>query len=962
MALATQYFVVVFDNEASGPFVALSTTELTWPGGGRGFIVSLVEDVDGADTGKLAVALIAGALPTNNEVLTQGATTADTNGPLSNGDSAPMLYPAFFREDTAKTAPGVMSWTGQNLGVTHSFLFDGQTTDGIIGETLTFSPGGQTCVIVEIISDAGASGEYGVRWTSFIDLLGFPDDNDTFTGDDGTPADGALNMVVHDRCYRGLHLHRLLADLSDDPIHAGDDVLSTYKPTPSSKDTATIINLLGNVVIDDTIAQHMYDASVTQASGGTKYSGYNVNIVDSDGLTVPVLIVDDVIKTEYWGNAFMPDSIAGRIRILQKVRTDGVDIDGRRVKGKLLRFNDFYFEGGTTLGDGATGLSLFSSADGNNATAEGTVAGAPYNTIVPTEGFQTIDYNNGGGLQPYALSYAYGSANALQTYERTKWIQREDSGETLFGRNARLFGGVTLNFAYDAESGNFSEDEIVAWGTEIPYTSVAAAQVEQVNDSGGPSFVDQTTGFNDATDANFTPFPDPEEDELDYCSIGMSQPFNKVVFDNGSGTAVAGTDGAVAWEYWNGTAWTALGGVTDGTTGFTAAKSDGQVLTFTRPTDWATLVIDGGSALYHIRARVTTLYTVNPVYDQGFITGTFVLGDVVVGDASGARGRIVYIDAATDTTGTVVVDTSGAAVTAFNNTELVYGASAGGAITSGTVVNNAAAGKGLLVALDDQGAAGNMYCQQLTGVVPVNDQKVYGSTSNQDVLVNVTVASRVVNTQYVGGFTGTNWNTNFGIGIATANAIANDKLLDLLGVNGEPPNNQVGAITGLDADYYVTCAPWDGSTNDAAGDPLPTFGEMLLGIALTGASTIVDVGTGNIPDNTPQAGFLRIQRDSDDELDRLEYVSHDGDDEFTLGGSTPTAPSAAAIGNTVMRSPIDEVAGGASVSFTAVLGTPEQFTITAKRGGTVSPIKPAKATATFGATGFDVNLQAQSDV
>ena len=45
-------------------------------------------------------------------------------------------------------------------------------------------------------------------------------------------------------------------------------------------------------------------------------------------------------------------------------------------------------------------------------------------------------------------------------------------------RNAQLFTGVTLDFAYDAESGAFSEDEILAWGTEIPYTPLAqAAQV-----------------------------------------------------------------------------------------------------------------------------------------------------------------------------------------------------------------------------------------------------------------------------------------------------------------------------------------------------------------------------------------------------------------------------------------------------------------------------------------------------
>ena len=809
MATETQYFVAEFDGEASGPYVAGSVTELTWTGGGRGFIVTLVEDINGASTGKLMVGLIAGAIPSNNDVLTQGSTTGNTSGPLANGDASVMLYPAFFREDVSKAAGGALAWTGPALGSTHSFLWDGQTANVVVGEILTFSPGNQQCEVVTIVSDAGASGEFEVRWVTNMDTFEFPDDNDTFTGD--IAGDGTLNGVIHDRCYSALHLHRLLSDLSDDPIHAGDDVLSTYKATPSQKDTDTIVNLLGTVTITDVIAQHMFGGSVSQTGGDTLYSGWNIQITDSDGLTAPVLIVDDAIKTDYWSNAFMPDSVDGRIRILQKTRDDGVDVDGKRVKGKLLRFNDSYFFSGTTLGLATTAQALFSTPDGNNATAEGTVAGY---TIATVEGYQTIDYNNGNGAQPFSLKIDFSASTSLEAYERTKYNQREGTAETLYGRNAQLFDGVTLNFTYDGEVGTFTEDEIVAWGTELPYTG----------ETGGP--------------------------------------------------------------------WTA--------------------------------------------------------------------GEVVVGGTSGAKGRLVYIDD-NGTTGTLLVDVDGA--TGFNNTETITGQTSGATATTGTVVSNATAGRAQLLALEDAGASvGDLYMQSLIGLVPSDGQTVFGESSNATGDVDGSVSTRGINNQYVGVYTGTNYQTNFGVGVDVTDAIAGDLLRDLLNVQQQPPNNQTGLITGLESDYYITCYPFDGSTLDAAGDPEPNFDEMTLSVALVAASsTTVVVQSAEIPDNTPGAGFLRIERDSDNEYDLLEYVSHDSDDTFTLGGSTPTAPSAAGTSNNVFRALIDGLAGGTSISYTAVVGASEQVAITARRGGTVAPIKPAKATSTFSSTGFSVNLQPQSD-
>ena len=791
--------VVAYDTLAGGSYAV--GTNITWPGGGVGELVTVVEET--GTTGKLYFARLAGGDgPQDGETITQGGVTSSANGNAEN-----TLYPIFFRPDVAIAANGNITWTGPALGTTHSFLFDAQTSNVVVGEILTFS-GGQTAEVIAIPSDAGATGELYVRMISNTDA-GLPQDNDTFTGD--IAGDGTVDGVVHERTYTPLHLHRLLSDLNDDQIQSGDDVLSIVDPTASDRSTDEIVSLLGTVNITDTVAQHMYGGSISQASGATLYSGLDIQVTTPLSSTRPVVIQDDAIVTDYWNNAYNPDSIAGRVRILIKTRDDGADIDGKRVKGKLLEFGQSYFEGGTTLGTGTTALALFSANDGNNETAVGTVAGAPYNSIIITEGFQNIDFNNGNGSTPFGLSFDLGTATKAQSYERWKYIQRRGTAETLFGRNAQLVTGINRNFAYDGETGGpFTEDEIFAWGTEIPYTGEA----------GGP----------------------------------------------------------------------------------------------------------------------------------------FVVGEVVTFGTSNAVGRILYLDDQ-GTTGTVIIAKEpGPNV---QNTETMTGVTSGATATTGTVVNNTSAGTGLLIALDDQGTTGNIYYQTLTGLDPADNQTVFGASSLAQANVNGTVATRTINNQFVGVFTGSDFQTNFGIALDTSDATAGDQLRNLLDVVQQPPNNQQGIVSGLVVGDYVSVFPWDGSTLDVNGDAEPDFNQMsLAGALVAGVTTVVDVGTGNIPDNTPQVGVLRIERDSDGQFDHVPYASHDGDDQFTLVG---TAPSAAAISNDVFIGYIDKISTSTTESYTAVFGPGTQpVAITVRRGGG-SPIKTFKTTATFGATGFSVGAIRTSD-
>lgn len=794
--MATEYYSVKYDNEASGPFIA-EGANLTWTAS-VGFIVSVFDD---GTTGRLLVALVSGNKPANNDVLTQGTVTAD-----ADGDSNLLLFPAYFISDIAVPSTGSCSWTGPALGATHSFFFDGQTANVVAGEILTFS-GGQTCEVITVESDAGATGELSVRFISDIDA-GLPDDNATFTGD--IIGDGTVNGVIHDRGYTPLHAHRLLSYLNYYEDIYGNDDLSRVDAVPSGKDTGEIVNLLSNITFTDQIIQHMYGGSISQSSGDTLYSGLAVGVVSSTASTQPVLIKNDEIITDYWKNAYFPDSIKGNVRIMTKTRDDEVDIDGKRVRGAVLEFGDSYFFGGTTLGTAETGLTLFASPDGNNTTAVGVVAGAPYNSIVQTEGYQSLNFNNGNGLTPFGLSYDYGSANALQTYEREKYIQRRGTSELLFGRNAQLYTGMNLNFAYDNEVGGpLAEDEIIAWGTEIVYS--------------------------------------------------------------------------------------------------------GQTVNFT-------------------------------------------LGEVVEFSGSGAIGRLIYMDD-NGATGTLLFAMEGSVVPL--NTDTMSGVSSGGNGAVDTVVNNTSYGTALLCALDDQGAIGNLYMQQLTGLKPVDSQTVFGATSNATCDLNGAAVVRTINNQFPGVFTGTNFQTNFGLANDPSDAIVGDKFRNLLDVVQEPPNNQQGIVSSLEVGDVVTCYPWDGTSYDLNGNAEPDYNETALTTALVaGVSTTAIVGA--IPDNTPTAGFLRIERDSDNNMDLVEYSSYSGVT-YTLVG---TAPSNANVGNDVMRALIDEeVLSGTQLSYTAVKGAGDtKVAIVVKNGGSLNgPIKPYPTTANFGSSGFLVSASRISD-
>src|SRR3990167_472456 len=141
------------------------------------------------------------------------------------------------------------------------------------------------------------------------------------------------------------------------------------------------------------------------------------------------------------------------------------------------------------------------------------------------------------------------------------------------------------------------------------------SQVWRVVTAGTVYEADETVDANSAGADDWQFFPTGAA--ADYALVGYSQKFKKIILN--VGTAGVGTY-TVAWQYWNG-AWTALSGVSDGTTNLKTTGTNN--VTFTVPTDWVATSLNGSQSLYYIRAlKDTGTVTTTPLGTQGFIGAT----------------------------------------------------------------------------------------------------------------------------------------------------------------------------------------------------------------------------------------------------------------------------------------------------------------------------------------------------
>lgn len=457
-----------YDTLAGGNFVEGDT--LTFQGGGVGELILLYEKT--ATTGELYFELISGSVPAAAESITVGGVTANVavTAFLSR-------FPLKIRDDLTFTAASGnirLSGTAPALGTTHSCRYDGQTTNFVVGEILTFGNGSTAELIAQ--TDNVATGEIFFR---MIDAT-LPADNDTISGAGG--GDGNVEGPVHVRCYTPNNIHYWFSDKGDDSTFTGDDEQDRTKPRISRRIGVTDIKLLGNANIDDALSYRIYGGSITQGGTGVEdeYNAVSISVVDHDGTTEPVIIQDAALlsatTTEYWNNGYMPNA-ASRINMVIKVKVGGTVTDRRVVRFRALEYlRQFFTAPDATLSGGITPVSLVATDDGNNTTAEGTVA--LWTDIIDLEGYQTVDHGNGNGAQPYWLTLDLGAGGKTksQGHERMKWIQRRGTAELIHGMNAQLIVGNDLTIDFTSETGTD-----VADGNTVTFDNGGTALVLAVN-------------------------------------------------------------------------------------------------------------------------------------------------------------------------------------------------------------------------------------------------------------------------------------------------------------------------------------------------------------------------------------------------------------------------------------------------------------------------------------------------
>jgi len=129
-------------------------------------------------------------------------------------------------------------------------------------------------------------------------------------------------------------------------------------------------------------------------------------------------------------------------------------------------------------------------------------------------------------------------------------------------------------------------------------------------DEAGVLYVDETTGANNATASDVELLNGTTLLIGDALYVGhATEQFASVEINVG----IEGDHAAAVWtwEYWDGTLWSALAGVSaNASTIFDGDGTGAASLTFTAPTDWVQNTVNAATMGYWVRARVTTGATV----------------------------------------------------------------------------------------------------------------------------------------------------------------------------------------------------------------------------------------------------------------------------------------------------------------------------------------------------------------
>ena len=123
-----------------------------------------------------------------------------------------------------------------------------------------------------------------------------------------------------------------------------------------------------------------------------------------------------------------------------------------------------------------------------------------------------------------------------------------------------------------------------------------------IADDGGV-FTDETTNNNSAVENDITLMPSGSAATNDAYYWGHSEEFNQLKLEVSQAASVGYC--SLDWQYWNGSSWTTLSNVVDGTDEFENLGLN--IVSWDTPTGWSTTSVNSQGPYYYVRARNTGL-------------------------------------------------------------------------------------------------------------------------------------------------------------------------------------------------------------------------------------------------------------------------------------------------------------------------------------------------------------------
>lgn len=272
---------------------------------------------------------------------------------------------------------------------------------------------------------------------------------------------------------------------------------------------------------------------------------------------------------------------------------EGNNIDASGVEDDILNYFDNQLLGDNVFRDKIIQIIMNSDTDIDNIASL---------DIEINEEPHVYDTDNSGGDAPNHPYYVLDKGSQM---EQTTNVVKV-SGTTR-GSDVTYKKGVDFR-VYDSTNSDFSSPGLDAIKWDVPGVSGAVA------DDGGTQTT-ETAAANDSTadDMTLLPATPAAGDAYYFAADDKFDGMELNISTAGSGTW------SITWEYYDGSAWTALSNVVDDTNGFTTAGRN--LITWDEPNDWATTSVNGISGVYWVRARVSSYssVTTQPLGQQAFI-------------------------------------------------------------------------------------------------------------------------------------------------------------------------------------------------------------------------------------------------------------------------------------------------------------------------------------------------------